>query len=93
MYDTGILAIREHLRHKLTYICLHGFSGPFGPKWRFLGVWQNGKNDANNHPNELVLTFGVVSSVPLLAKSIKKCDHESADSPTHRHCYRDKLNL
>ena len=22
-------AIREHLRQKLAYLCLHGFSGPF----------------------------------------------------------------
>ena len=35
LYDARIPSIREYLRHKLEYLCLHGFSGPFGPKWRF----------------------------------------------------------
>ena len=33
-----ILAIREHLRQILRFSYLHGFSGPLGQKWRFLGV-------------------------------------------------------
>jgi len=35
--DAGISAIREHLRQKLAYLCLHGFPGPFGPNLRFSG--------------------------------------------------------
>jgi len=34
----GILAIREHFRQILRLSYLHGFSGPQGQKWRFLGV-------------------------------------------------------
>jgi len=34
LYDAGIPAIRENFKLKLAYLCLHGFSGPFGPKWR-----------------------------------------------------------
>jgi len=38
-------------------LCLHGFSGPFGRKWRFWG--QNiGRGVATLTPNKLVLTFG-----------------------------------
>ena len=36
-YDAGIPAIREHLRQKLAYLCLYGFSRPFSPKRRFWG--------------------------------------------------------
>ena len=35
LYDAVIPAIREHLRQKLAYLCLHGFSGPSGPKCCF----------------------------------------------------------
>ena len=35
--DAGISVSCEHSRQKLAYLCLHGFSGPFGPKWRFRG--------------------------------------------------------
>jgi len=37
LHEAGILAIREHLRQKLAYLCLLGFSGPFGQKWWFWG--------------------------------------------------------
>jgi len=48
--------IREHLRQKLTYLCLHGFSGPFGPNSGFWGQNRE-RGDAMLTPNELVLTF------------------------------------
>ena len=41
LYDARIPAIREHYRQKLAHLCLHGFSGPFGPKWRFF--WGGAK--------------------------------------------------
>jgi len=37
VYDMGIPAIHKDLRQKLAYLCLHGFSGLFGPKWRYGG--------------------------------------------------------
>jgi len=57
LYDAGIAAIHKYLKQKLAYLCLHGFSGPFGRKWRFWG--QNiGRGVATLTPNKLVLTFG-----------------------------------
>ena len=57
LYDAGIPTIREHLRQKLAHLCLHGFSGPFGPKLAFWG--QNRvKKLCDVDPNELVLIFG-----------------------------------
>jgi len=35
LYDARIPVIREHLRQKFAYLCLRGFSGPFGPKRQF----------------------------------------------------------
>jgi len=42
LYDVRILAIHGHLRHKLAYVCLQGFSRPFGPKWQFFGTKGEG---------------------------------------------------
>jgi len=67
LYDAGIPAIREHLRQKLAYLYLYGFSGPFGPNWRFWGQ-NRGRSSAMLTPNELVLTLAVFASVPVLAK-------------------------
>jgi len=36
-------------------------------------------------PNELVLPLGVLTSVPILVKSINKCDRESARRRTDTH--------
>jgi len=66
-HDTRILAIRLHLRQKLAYLCLHGFSGLFGPKWQFWGQ-NRGRGGALLTLNEFVLILGVVTYVPLLAK-------------------------
>jgi len=63
----GILAIREHLTQKLAYLCLHVFSGTFGPKWQFLGQ-NRGRGDAMLTPMKLFLLLGVVTSVSLLEK-------------------------
>ena len=49
--------VHEHYRQKLAYLSLHGFSGPFGPKWRFWGQ-NRGRHGVMLTPNELVLTFG-----------------------------------
>jgi len=60
LYDAGIPAIRKHLRQKLAYLCLHKYSGPFGPKWRGF-FWRGGKYGkgwCDVDPNELVFTFG-----------------------------------
>jgi len=59
-YDAGIPAIREHLRQKLAYLCLHGLSGPFGPKWRF-GRGKIGKDGTIlTLPTNSFLLFAVV---------------------------------
>ena len=74
---------RELRRFGLAYLYLHGYSGPFGPKWRFW-VQNRGRGGAMLTSNEVVLLMlGVVTSLPLL--SIKECDHESADRQTDRH--------
>jgi len=67
VYDAGIPAILDHLRQKLAHLCLHGFSGPFGPKWRF---WEQnrGSSGAMLTPTNSFLLLGVVISLPLLAK-------------------------
>jgi len=48
-------------------IYLHGFSGPFGPKWRFWGQ-NRGRGGAMLTSMNSFLFLGVVTSVPLLAK-------------------------
>jgi len=48
--------IREDYRYKLVYLCLLGFSGPFGQN--LLGGQNRGMGGAMLTPNELVLTFG-----------------------------------
>jgi len=62
-----IPAIREHLRQKLSYLCLHGSAWTFGPKIVVLGQ-NRGRLGAMLTPKELVLTLEVITSVPLLAK-------------------------
>ena len=62
LYDAGIPAICGRYRQKLTCLSLHGFSRPFGPKWRFGGKIGEGTVQCLP-PNELVLallaaTFG-----------------------------------
>jgi len=67
LYDVGIPAIRKHLRQKFAYLHLHGFSGPFGPKWRFWGQ-KRGRRGVMLTPTNSFLLLGVVTSVPLLEK-------------------------
>ena len=67
LYDVGITAIREHVKQKLAYLCLRGFSAPFGPKWRFCRH-NSGRGGAMLTPNGLVLILGVVTSVSFVAK-------------------------
>jgi len=57
LQDTGIPAIREHLRQKLAYSCFHEFSGPFGPERRFFEA-NRGRAGVMLTPNELLLTSG-----------------------------------
>jgi len=38
LYEVRILAICEKFRQILRFSYLHGFLGPWGQKWRFLGV-------------------------------------------------------
>jgi len=77
-------AIREHLRQKLTFMFAWIFK-TFGPKWRF--CWQNkGSGGAMLTLNKLVLTFGVVTFVPLLAKidqEMRSRDCGQTDRRTH----------
>jgi len=63
LHDVGIPAICKHLRQKLAYLCLRDLlvqNGGFGGQ-------NKGMGGAILTPNELVLTFGFVTSVPLLA--------------------------
>jgi len=90
LHDAGIPAICERLAQKLAYLCLHGFSGPvWRSKWRF-GA-KCGKEWCELHRQRTRSYFlGVATSVPLLAKTGKKCDRKGR---TDRHTHRDKLNL
>ena len=67
LYDAGIPAIREHLRQKLAYLCLHGFSGPSGPNGGF-GKQNKRRGGAMFTPTNWFLLLGVAIAVPLLAK-------------------------
>ena len=83
-----IPAIREHCRQKLAYLCLHRFSGPFGPKWRFLGQ-NRGRGDAMLTPQRTRSYFwGLFRRCHFWRKSIKKCDRESVDRQTDRRTHR-----
>jgi len=59
------------------------FWKPLHLKWGVLGAkW--GRGGAMLTHNELVFTFGGFKYVPILVKSIKKCERESACTRTHR---------
>jgi len=77
LQDARIPAIRQHIRQKLAYLCLHGFSGPFRPKMPVLGG-NRGRGGVMLTPTNLFFLLEVVMSVPLLAKLIKKHNRESA---------------
>jgi len=85
LQDAGIPAIREHVRQKLAYLRLHGFSGSFGPKWRFWGQ-NRGTGGVTLTPQRTRSYFWRL--LPLChsdfrRKSIKKCDRESAEKDRH----------
>ena len=85
LYDAGIPAIREHLRQKLAYLCLHGFSGHFGPKWLWVGC-------DIDHQRTRSYFLGLLPLCHFWRKSIKKCDRESAHRQTDKRRDRDKLH-
>jgi len=68
---------------------LHEFSEPLGLAWKFGANWGKGLCDIDTPTNSFLL-FGVHTSVPILVKSIKKCDLESARRRTHWHTDRRK---
>jgi len=53
----------QTFKAKLEYLCLHGFSGPFGPK---VAVFCEGCDD--DPPMNSFLLLGVIASNPLSAK-------------------------
>jgi len=62
----GIPAICKYLRQKLAYLCLHGFSGPFGLMAVLAGM---GDGVVWLWPQQTRSYFwGVVTSLPLLAQ-------------------------
>jgi len=68
LFNLGITAICKHYRQKLANSCLHGFSEPSVPKWRFWGQ-NRGRGGAVLTPQmNLFLLFGTVTWLPLLAK-------------------------
>ena len=90
-----IPAIRKHLRQKLTYLCLHGFSGPFGPNGGFWGQNRE-RGDAMLTPQRTRSYFsGLFPLCHFWRKSIKKRNRDSVDRQTDRrtHAQTDKLNL
>jgi len=85
LYDAEIPAICKHLRQKVIYLCLHGFSGPFGPKMAVF--WGKiGKGWCSVDPQQTHSCFwGLLPLCHFWRKSIKKCDLEHADRQTDRH--------
>ena len=93
LHDAGISVICEHLRQKFAYLCLHGFSGPYGPKWQFWRQNREGVIDAMLIPNEVVFTFGGCYLC------VTFCENRSRNVTVREHtdrqtrCDRDKLNV
>jgi len=83
LYDAEIPAICKHLRQKVVYLCLHGFSWPFGPKWQFLGG-QNREGVVHCWQQTPSYFWGLLPLCHFWRKSIKKCDREHADRQTDR---------
>jgi len=79
--DAGSPAIREHLRQKLAYLCLHGLSGTFWSKMAVLGH-NMGKGGVTLTPKTYF--WGLIPPCHFGWKMIKKCDHETAGIPTDR---------
>ena len=69
LYDAGIPAAREQLRQKLTYSCLHRFSGLFDNKLWFWAQNMGRGGTMLTPPTNSFLRLGVVISVPLLTKN------------------------
>ena len=66
---------------------LHGFSGPFGPKWQFWGK-NMGRGGAILTPTNSFFILEVVTSVPLLVKidqEIRLWECRQTDRHTDRH--------
>ena len=68
--DVEISAIRVHLRQIWDDIIFHGFSGPLGLKWFFLGVGDKiGEGVRRYWPStNSFLLLGVLTSVPIFGE-------------------------
>jgi len=85
LHDARIPTIREYLRQKSAHLCLRGFLGPFGPKWRFRG--KIGEGVGRYCPQRSRSYFwGLLPPCHFWRKSIKKCGQ--TDIQTHHvPCY------
>jgi len=83
LQDAGISVIRECLRQILHFSFLHGFSGPLGQNWRFLGG-SRGRMGRYWPPTNSFLRLGVYTSVSNLVKIDKEMrPWVSTDGQTH----------
>ena len=85
-YNAGIPGNSRTFKAEIGigYLCVHGFSGTFGPKWRLWGQ-NRGRGGTMLTPTNTFLLSGLLPPCHFWRKSIKKCGSESAHRQRQTH--------